>query len=67
MYKEIDYELNQYPTRNSKIINIVANTLRINPAIIAGKIRHEENNYRIYGNLVGNKEIRCRLMPTEIS
>lgn len=66
LYEEIDIELKKSLTRNSKKINEIASKLRINPAIIAGKIRHEEHNYKIYGNLVGNKEVRCLLMPTEI-
>jgi len=67
LYNEIDNELNKYSQRNSENILKVASNLRINPAIIAGKIRHAEKNYRIYNNLIGNREIRSLLMPTEIS
>ncbi|MBN1621851.1 MAG: hypothetical protein JW871_04590 [Endomicrobiales bacterium] len=36
----------------------LAEKLKIHPAIIAGRIRFERNNYRLLSNLVGNKEVR---------
>jgi HTH-type transcriptional regulator/antitoxin HigA len=36
-----------------------ANRLRIHPGIIAGRIRREQNNYRILWSLVGKGEIRA--------
>jgi len=36
----------------------LAERLRIHPAIVAGKIRREENNYRKLNNLVGHGEVR---------
>jgi HTH-type transcriptional regulator/antitoxin HigA len=35
-----------------------ANKLRIHPAIVAGRIRKERNNYRILSQLVGRNEVR---------
>lgn len=35
-----------------------ASRLRIHPGIIAGRIRREQNNYRILWSLVGNREVR---------
>jgi HTH-type transcriptional regulator/antitoxin HigA len=36
----------------------LAEKLRIHPAIIAGRIRFEQNNYKLLSKLVGNKQIR---------
>ena len=36
----------------------LAEKLRIHPAIVAGKIRHQENNYRKLNNFVGHGEVR---------
>ena len=44
----------------------LAERLRIHPAIVAGKIRREENNYRKLNNLVGHGEVR-RLFELKIS
>jgi len=41
----------------------LAAKLKIHPAIIAGKIRYEQNNYKLFSRHVGNKQIRklfCR-------
>jgi HTH-type transcriptional regulator/antitoxin HigA len=39
-------------------IYALAEKLKIHPAIIAGRIRFERNNYRLLSKLVGNKQIR---------
>ncbi len=39
-------------------INELAKHLGIHPAIVAGKIRHENNNYSILNELVGHKQVR---------
>jgi HTH-type transcriptional regulator/antitoxin HigA len=36
----------------------LAEKLKIHPAIIAGRIRFERNNYRLLSNLVGNQQVR---------
>jgi len=36
----------------------LANKLRIHPAIIAGRIRYEKNNYRKFSNMLGHGEVR---------
>jgi len=36
----------------------LAEKLKIHPAIIAGRIRFEQNNYKLLSKLVGNKQIR---------
>ena len=36
----------------------LAQQLRIHPAIIAGRIRYERKNYRIFSKMIGNKRIR---------
>lgn len=47
---------NEIPSKE-KIIEF-ADTLRISPAIIAGRIRKYKNNYRLYTSLVGQGEVR---------
>jgi HTH-type transcriptional regulator/antitoxin HigA len=36
----------------------VANALQIHPAIVAGRIRHEQRNYRLLSQFVGTGEVR---------
>ena len=36
----------------------LANTLKVNPAIIAGRIRYETNNYKKFSNLLGHGQVR---------
>lgn len=51
---------NEIPSKE-RIINY-ANKLRISPAIIAGRIRKNKNNYRLYSDLVGQGEVRRLLV-----
>lgn len=46
----------QHPTPMS-VINL-ANALHVHPAIIAGRIRHEEKNYRLLSQFVGTGQVR---------
>jgi HTH-type transcriptional regulator/antitoxin HigA len=39
-------------------VNALAEKLKIHPAIIAGRIRFEQNNYKLLSRHVGNKQIR---------
>jgi HTH-type transcriptional regulator/antitoxin HigA len=39
-------------------VNALAGKLKIHPAIIAGRIRFEQNNYKLLPRHVGNKQIR---------
>mgnify|MGYP001602735731 FL=1 len=48
--------------RSEDSIRDFANELGIHPAIIAGKIRKEANNYIILKNMVGQGEVR-KLFP----
>ncbi len=43
-------------------VNDLARELGIHPAIVAGKIRYEYNNYSILSDLVGHKQVR-KLFP----
>ena len=45
-------------TISSKEVKAIAKKLRIHPAIIAGRIRFERNNYRLLTKLVGQGELR---------
>ena len=46
----------QQPTAMS-VINL-ANALQVHPAIVAGKIRHEQRNFRLLSQFVGTGEVR---------
>jgi HTH-type transcriptional regulator/antitoxin HigA len=43
---------------SSHAVIAFAKKLRIHPAIVAGRIRREQNNYRILSQLVGSREVR---------
>jgi HTH-type transcriptional regulator / antitoxin HigA len=43
---------------STEAIREFADRLRIHPAIVAGRIRHERHNYQILGNLVGARAVR---------
>jgi HTH-type transcriptional regulator / antitoxin HigA len=38
----------------------LANALRIHPAIVAGRVRHEKRNYRLLSQFVGTGEVRAQ-------
>lgn len=44
-------------------INALADELKIHPAIVAGRIRRETGNYRIFSALVGHGELKKALAP----
>lgn len=44
--------------RTEASVKALADELRISPAIISGRIRHEADNYMILGNLVGLGKVR---------
>jgi HTH-type transcriptional regulator/antitoxin HigA len=48
--------------RSSESVVALASELRISPAIVAGRIRHEAVNYMILNDLVGQGEVR-KLFP----
>lgn len=37
----------------------LAEQLKIHPAIIAGRVRYEQNNYKLLTKFVGRKQVRC--------
>ena len=43
---------------NSAAVKQYADHLKIHPAIVAGRIRQEQNNYRILWQLVGKRQVR---------
>ncbi|MEO1147714.1 MAG: ImmA/IrrE family metallo-endopeptidase [Cyanobacteria bacterium J06638_22] len=49
-------EARRYPTMSS--IHELANELQISPAIVAGRVRFERNDYRKFSKLVGYRQIR---------
>lgn len=51
-----EYDLIQKPT-TSKILDL-ADKLSIAPGIVAGRVRWERKDYKIFPKLIGNKEVR---------
>ncbi len=45
-------------TRSARSVNELANRLGISSSIIAGRIRHEADNYTILGDLIGQGQVR---------
>jgi len=45
------------------VINL-ANALKVHPAIVAGKIRHEQRNYRLLSQFVGTGAVRHHFVIT---
>ena len=37
----------------------------VHPAVIAGRVRHEQGNYRLLSQLVGSGEVRRQFTPGE--
>jgi HTH-type transcriptional regulator/antitoxin HigA len=52
-------------SKTSESVVQEAKALNIHPAIIAGRIRKERNNYFILNELVGNGQVRCQFEETE--
>lgn len=44
-------------------VESAANSLRINPAIVAGRIRFERQNYKLFSRLVGQGGVRQLVLP----
>ncbi len=49
---------------NGKSIINFSEEMKISPALIAGRLRWEENNYKLYPELVGNGEVRKYFLQT---
>lgn len=47
--------------RYAKDIRAMASKLRLHPAILAGRLRHEANDYRLHRTLIGGKQARAAL------
>jgi HTH-type transcriptional regulator/antitoxin HigA len=45
-------------TRNEKSVLADAKRFEVAPAVIAGRIRRDANNYTLFRTLVGNGEVR---------
>lgn len=44
--------------RSARAAEMLARELKIHPAVVAGRMRHESNNYRILNQLVGHRQVR---------
>lgn len=53
---------NAYLERTSEAVVEYARKINVHPGIVAGKIQHEEDNFRILTNLLGRNKVR-RLFP----
>lgn len=53
-------------TGNPKDVNSLAKQLRIDPSIIAGRLRFETKNYRLLTNLIGHGEVRKHFPNAEM-
>lgn len=51
--------------RNPDAVQHLASRLRIHPAIVAGRIRHQRRSYRVLNRLVGQEQVR-RLFSEDI-
>lgn len=51
-------------TRSEESVKRLADDLNISPAIVAGRIRHEANNYVILNKMVGKGEVRKHFPDT---
>jgi len=47
-------------------ITTLAEKLRVHPAIIAGRIRYERNNYRLLSKMVGSGQVRNHFTDTSL-
>jgi HTH-type transcriptional regulator/antitoxin HigA len=47
-----------FASPSTKTIQALAAELQINPAVVAGRIRHERRNYALFSGLVGYRQVR---------
>jgi HTH-type transcriptional regulator/antitoxin HigA len=45
--------------KSAALISSFAQSRNIHPAIVAGRIRKDRNDYRIFGDLIGRGQVRC--------
>ena len=55
------------PNLTERAVRQVAETLRISPAIVAGRIRWEARDYRLLGSLVGAQQVREQFQEYEVN
>jgi HTH-type transcriptional regulator / antitoxin HigA len=48
------------PSRNDVVR--FAGSVRVHPAIVAGRYRKETNNFRVFSDLIGNRKVRAMLL-----
>ena len=51
---------------NTRKITLLAESIGVHTAIVAGRIRWENKNYNILSSLIGNKQVRNKF-PSEFS
>jgi len=52
---------------DSKDIEYYAEQIQINPAIIAGRIRYQTNNYSIFTSLIGHRKVRQQFHQAQVA
>jgi HTH-type transcriptional regulator/antitoxin HigA len=43
----------------------LSKALQVHPAVVAGKVRHEQKNYRLLSHFVGTGQVRRQFGPGE--
>lgn len=56
-----------YASPSKESIEKFAKELKIHPAVIAGRLRKESENYRLFSDLVGQNQVRNMFPPSEES
>lgn len=54
-----------YIAPSTESIDKLSRELKIHPSIIAGRLRKETGNYRLFSDLIGQDQVRCMLFPTQ--
>ena len=54
-----DFDLHQKELINREDVLQYAHAHNVHPAIVAGRIQHRKNNYRLFSNMVGRGEVRA--------
>ncbi|MCZ6094615.1 hypothetical protein O5171_07295 [Escherichia coli] len=56
-----------YSSPSKETIDCLSRELKINPAIIAGRIRRESGNYRLFADLIGQGEVSRILNASNVN
>lgn len=54
-----------YISPSTESIDKLSRELKIHPAIIAGRLRKETGNYRLFSDLIGQDQVKCMFFPAQ--